>query len=56
MSSLTRTIKRAHMFKGMNAQQKRLRRMELKNERKKTTAEKAAELAAMYKEVTKGAN
>lgn len=54
MSSLQRTIKRAHMFKGMNAQQKRLRRMDLKRERNKTIAEKAAEKAALFREVTKG--
>lgn len=54
MSSLRRTIKRAHMFKGMNAKQKRLRRMELKRERNKTIAEKAAEKAALCNEVMKG--
>ena len=55
MSSLQRTIKRAHMFKGMNAQQKRLRRSERRKERKKTIAQKAAELAEVFREVTKGA-
>lgn len=34
MSSLVRTIKRAHMFKNMNAKQKKLRRAERKNKRK----------------------
>lgn len=34
MASLTRTMKRARMFKGMNAKQKRLRRYERKNRTK----------------------
>lgn len=35
MASLARTIKRAHMFKGMNAKQKRLRRYERRKNGKK---------------------
>lgn len=34
MSSLVRTIKRAKMFSGMNAKQKKLRRAALKNRKK----------------------
>lgn len=39
MASLTRTIKRARMFNGMNAKQKRLRRYERKNARENPQAE-----------------
>lgn len=39
MSSLTRTIKREIMFKGMNAKQKKLRRAERKNARQNPKAE-----------------
>lgn len=35
MSSLRRTYKRYRLFKGLNAKQKRLRRQELKANRKK---------------------
>lgn len=39
MSSKVRTMKRALMFKGMNAKQKRLRRYERKNARENPQAE-----------------
>lgn len=39
MSSKIRTMKRAIMFKGMNAKQKRLRRYERKNARENPQAE-----------------
>lgn len=39
MSSKIRTMKRAQMFKGMNAKQKRLRRYERKNARENPQAE-----------------
>lgn len=39
MSSLRRTIKRAAIFKDMNAKQKKLRRAERKNARDNTRAE-----------------
>lgn len=39
MSSKARTMKRAIMFKGMNAKQKRLRRYERKNARENPQAE-----------------
>lgn len=39
MSSLSRTIKRGIMFKGMNAKQKKLRRVERKNARENPQAE-----------------
>lgn len=39
MSSLTRTIERGIMFKGMNAKQKKLRRAERKNARENLRAE-----------------
>lgn len=39
MSSKARTMKRAIMFKGMNAKQKRLRRYERKNARENLQAE-----------------
>lgn len=39
MANLTRTIKRSHMFKGMNAKQKKLLRAERKNARDNPQAE-----------------
>lgn len=33
MASMRRTIQRAHLFKGLNAKQKKRRRMELKRQR-----------------------
>lgn len=39
MSSKVRTMKRARMFKGMNAKQKKLRRYERKNARENQQAE-----------------
>jgi len=39
MSSLSRTIKRGIMFKGMNAKQKKLHRAERNNTRKNPQAE-----------------
>lgn len=39
MSSKVRTMKRAIMFKGMNAKQKKLRRYERKNARENPQAE-----------------
>lgn len=39
MSSKVRTLKRARMFKGMNAKQKQLRRYERKNARENPQAE-----------------
>lgn len=39
MASKIRTMKRARMFKGMNAKQKRLRRYERKNARENPQAE-----------------